>query len=84
MKLYLQQDKMDCGPTCLRIVAAHYGRSFSLQKLRNLAGFSIEGVSLLGIASYYILLSIKRFKIYPTQLGQLTKWFYLIKLKVEC
>lgn len=49
-KHYLQQDQMDCGPTCLRMVAAHYGRSFSLQKLRKLSEFSREGVSLLGIA----------------------------------
>jgi len=49
-KLYLQQDKMDCGPTCLRMVAAHYKRNFSLQRLRALSGFSKEGVSLLGIA----------------------------------
>ena len=41
---------MDCGPTCLRMVAAHYKRNFSLQRLRNLSGFSREGVSLLGIA----------------------------------
>ena len=41
---------MDCGPTCLRMVAANYGRNFSLQRLRNLSGFSREGVSLLGIA----------------------------------
>ncbi|MFC5282404.1 peptidase domain-containing ABC transporter [Pedobacter alpinus] len=50
MKLYRQQDKMDCGPTCIRMVAAHYGRNFSVQRLRNLSGFSKEGVSLLGIA----------------------------------
>jgi ATP-binding cassette subfamily B protein len=49
-KLYLQQYQMDCGPTCLRMVASHYGRSFSLQKLRKLSEFSREGVSLLGIA----------------------------------
>jgi len=50
MKLHLQQDKMDCGSTCLRMVAAHYKRNFSLQRLRSLSGFSKEGVSLLGIA----------------------------------
>ena len=22
---YIQHDQMDCGPTCLRMVAAHYG-----------------------------------------------------------
>jgi ATP-binding cassette subfamily B protein len=50
LKLYYQQNQMDCGPTCLRMVAAHYKRNFSLQRLRNLSGFSREGVSLLGIA----------------------------------
>lgn len=32
--LYTQHDAMDCGPTCLRMVAAFYGRRFSLQSLR--------------------------------------------------
>ena len=47
---YIQHDKMDCGPTCLRMVARHYGRSLSLQKLRGLCQISREGVSLLGIS----------------------------------
>jgi ATP-binding cassette, subfamily B, bacterial len=47
---YHQLDQMDCGPTCLRMIAKHYGRSLNLQKLRDNAGFSREGVSLLGIA----------------------------------
>ena len=50
INIYLQQDKMDCGPTCLRMLAAHYGSNFNLQKLRNLSQFSRVGVSLLGIA----------------------------------
>ena len=31
---YPQLDAMDCGPTCLRMVAKHYGRSYTLQTLR--------------------------------------------------
>ena len=31
---YQQHDQMDCSPTCLRMVAKHYGRVFSIQKLR--------------------------------------------------
>lgn len=50
LQLYHQQNQMECGPTCLRMVTTHYGRSFSLQKLRSLSGFSKDGVSLLGIA----------------------------------
>jgi ATP-binding cassette, subfamily B, bacterial len=41
---------MDCGPTCLRMVARFYGRHYSLQKLRELSEIGKEGVSLLGIA----------------------------------
>ena len=41
---------MDCGPTCLRIIAKHYGKSFSLQRLRETAGINREGVSLLGLS----------------------------------
>ena len=41
---------MDCGPTCLRMIAKYHGRNFNLQKLRDASGFSREGVSLLGIA----------------------------------
>ncbi len=41
---------MDCGPTCLRMVAKHYGKNFSLQRLRDISGINREGVSLLGIS----------------------------------
>jgi len=30
---YNQLDSRDCGPTCLRMVAKHYGKSYSLQML---------------------------------------------------
>lgn len=47
---YQQLDTMDCGPTCLRIVAKYYGRSYTLQKLREKCFINREGVSLLGIS----------------------------------
>jgi len=47
---YKQPDQMDCGPTCLRMVAKHYGRNFKLQTLRKLCEINREGVSLLGIS----------------------------------
>lgn len=47
---YKQPDQMDCGPTCLRMVAKYYGKNFSLQKLREISGINREGVSLLGIS----------------------------------
>lgn len=47
---YHQHDAMDCGPTCLRMIAAHYGRLFSAQSLREKSNITHEGVSLLGIS----------------------------------
>ena len=47
---YKQLDAMDCGPTCLRMVARHYGKHFTLQTLREKSHISREGVSMLGIA----------------------------------
>lgn len=41
---------MDCGPTCLRMIAKHYGKHYNADTLRQKAGFSKEGVSLLGIS----------------------------------
>ena len=47
---YKQLDAMDCGPTCLRMVAKYYGRSISLDYLRNKAEYGKEGVSMLGLS----------------------------------
>jgi len=41
---------MDCGPTCLRMIAKHYGRSYTLQSLRERSFITREGVSMLGIS----------------------------------
>ncbi|MDR2065952.1 MAG: hypothetical protein LBP85_09650 [Prevotellaceae bacterium] len=32
---YKQQYAMDCGATCLQMVAQHYGRTYSLETLRS-------------------------------------------------
>lgn len=47
---YRQLDQMDCGPTCLRMVAKHHGRSYSMRTLREKSEIGKEGVSLLGIS----------------------------------
>ena len=41
---------MDCGPSCLRMIAAFYGRNIPINNWRENAGITREGVSLLGIA----------------------------------
>ncbi len=48
---YRQLDAMDCGPTCLRMVARHYGRSVSLEYLRSKTEYGKQGASLLGLAN---------------------------------
>ena len=47
---YIQHDAMDCGPTCLRMVAAFYGKCYSLEGLREKSFITREGVSMLGIS----------------------------------
>lgn len=47
---FLQLDSMDCGPTCLRMIAKYYGCSYSVQYLREHAFITREGVSMLGIS----------------------------------
>lgn len=48
--LYTQHDAMDCGPTCLRMVAAFYGKKYPLKYLRENCFISRQGVSMLGIS----------------------------------
>ena len=47
---YIQHDAMDCGPTCLRMVAAYYGKRYSLEGLREKSFITRERVSMLGIS----------------------------------
>lgn len=48
--IFIQHDSMDCGPTCLRMIAKFYGKSYSLQTLREKCHITREGVSMLGIS----------------------------------
>lgn len=41
---------MDCGPTCIRMVAKYYDKAIPINYLRQLTEISKEGVNLLGIA----------------------------------
>jgi ATP-binding cassette, subfamily B, bacterial len=47
---YKQLDAMDCGPTCLRMIAHYYGKLYSLDFLRDKASINRNGVSLAGIS----------------------------------
>jgi len=45
-----QPDAMDCGPACLCMIAKHYGKTYTLDSLRQNSFIGRDGVSLLGIS----------------------------------
>ena len=47
---YRQLNNMDCGATCLRMIAKYHGKHYNAETLRHLSGYGKEGVSLLGIS----------------------------------
>lgn len=49
-KFYKQPDSMDCGPACLKMIAEHYGKTYTLDTLRSYSSIGRQGVSLLGIS----------------------------------
>ncbi|SNR14279.1 peptidase domain-containing ABC transporter [Tenacibaculum jejuense] len=47
---YKQTEAKDCGPTCIKIIAKHYGKTINTQQLRELSETTREGSSLLGLS----------------------------------
>lgn len=45
-----QPDSMDCGPACLSMIFAYYGKRYTLELLRENCFIGRDGVSLLGIS----------------------------------
>ena len=50
LKICYQRDAMDCGPSCLAIIAKHYGQQADKEQLRKICSLGKDGVSLLGIS----------------------------------
>lgn len=50
MKIIRQRNAMDCGPSCLAIIAEYYGRTVQQELLHHYCSLSRNGVSLLGIS----------------------------------
>lgn len=48
---YKQPESKDCGPTCLKIIAKHYGENLNIQTLRNLSETTREGSNLLTLSA---------------------------------
>ena len=44
---FRQADFKDCGPTCLKIIAKHYGKTIGIQQLREISETTREGSNLL-------------------------------------
>lgn len=44
-----QHDQMDCGPSCLAMIAKHYGKTIPLQHLREISSMDKQGASVRGI-----------------------------------
>lgn len=47
---YRQTEAKDCGPTCIKIIAKHFGKTINTQQLRNLSETTREGSSLMGLS----------------------------------
>jgi len=47
---YKQMDQSDCGPTCIRMIAKYYGKSYTLEYIRENSYINKSGVSLLGLS----------------------------------
>ncbi len=53
---------MDCGPSCLKMIAKYYGKDYSLQTLRESSHITREGVSLQGISDAAIKIGFRTLK----------------------
>lgn len=72
MKFTRQFDQMDCGPACVRMVANHYGRDYTLAYLRSHAHLTREGVSVAGIRAMLTEVGMESatFEMTPKQLRE--------------
>ncbi len=47
---YIQTEGKDCGPTCLKIIAKHYGKILNIQKLREYSETTREGSNMMTLS----------------------------------
>jgi len=45
----LQHNQEDCGAACLASIAKYYGRTFTINRIREVAGTYSSGTTLLGL-----------------------------------
>ena len=51
MRIRHQLDQMDCGPTCIAMIAEYYGKFYTLDTLRTRCFMGKNGVSMLDISN---------------------------------
>jgi len=57
---YQQTESKDCGPTCIKIIAKHYGKLINTQQLRSLSETTRdEGRVLLGLSGVVEFIGFK-------------------------
>ena len=63
---------MDCGPTCLRMIAAFYGKSFDPERMKHMSRISRNGSSMLDLmnAAGKLGLRCAGFEVNITQLSE--------------
>jgi len=59
--LILQQDAMDCGPSCLAMICSYYGQQISCKQLRKICSLGKAGVSILGISKAAVVIGLKTY-----------------------
>ncbi|WP_104735646.1 peptidase domain-containing ABC transporter [Hanstruepera ponticola] len=47
---FSQTESKDCGPTCLKIIAKHYGKTLSITQIRKISETTREGSNLLNLS----------------------------------
>ncbi|WP_103071395.1 peptidase domain-containing ABC transporter [Aquimarina sediminis] len=90
---YKQAESKDCGPTCIKIIAKHYGRVLNTPKLRTLSETTREGSSLLGLSdaveqigfrSLGVKLSLKKMDEVPLPcIAHWNKVHYVVVYKIK-
>lgn len=73
---YKQFDSMDCGAACLKMICRHYGKSYTLQTLREKSSISREGVSLWGLSQAAEAIGLRSLGVQATY-EQLTREVHL-------
>ncbi len=49
--VYRQLDQMDCGPSCIKMLAEFFGKKYDLEYLRQISFLQRDGASLDGLAN---------------------------------